>query len=79
MPEEWTDAQLDAAYAAFRAHERGVEFNEFGEHVCSECGYAYSWPEGPEGRYKVQRGRSARHLMNEAFRAARNHTDGSEA
>lgn len=65
-----SDEALDAAFAAFRAHERGEEFNEFGEHVCSECGYAYSWPSGIDGRQTVPARRRQRHIAREALRAA---------
>lgn len=67
---EPSDAALDAAFTAFRAHERGEEFNEFGEHVCSECGYAYSWPSGTEGRQEVPPRRRQRHIARAALRAA---------
>lgn len=67
---EPSDAALDAAFAAFRAHERSEEFNEFGEHVCSECGYAYSWPSGVDGRQEVPARRRQRHIAREALRAA---------
>lgn len=66
---EPTDAALDAAFKAFRTHERKQEFNEFGEMTCSECGYAYTWP-GSDGRYVVQPRRRERHIAREALRAA---------
>jgi hypothetical protein len=66
---EWTDAQLDAAYVAFQAHARGSEFNEFGERVCSECGYAYSWSEGEKGQH-VEPRRASRHIARAALEAA---------
>lgn len=67
---EPSDAALDAAFAAFRAHGRGEEFNELGEHVCSECGYAYSWPSGIDGRQEVPSRRRQRHIAHAALRAA---------
>lgn len=40
-----TEAELDAAYAAFVAHSGPGRFiNEFHESCCTECGYAVSWP-----------------------------------
>lgn len=66
---EPSEAALDAAFAAFRAHERGEEFNELSEHVCSECGYAYSWPSGADGRQEVPPRRRQRHIAREALRA----------
>lgn len=65
-----SDADLDALYEAFKAHDRGVEFNELGEHVCKECGYAWSWPEGEQGRYVTPPRRLQRHIAREALRAA---------
>lgn len=65
-----SDEALDAAFEAFRKHDRGEEFNEFGEHVCSECGYAYSWPSGVDGRQTVPARRRQRHIARAALRAA---------
>jgi hypothetical protein len=67
---EHSDAVLDAVFESFKAHSRGVEFNDLGEHVCKECGYAYSWPEGEDRRYVVPFRRSQRHIAHEALRAA---------
>lgn len=63
-----SDAALDSAYKAFRAHERKQEFNELGEMVCAECGYAFSWP-GADGQIVPSR-RRERHYAREALRAA---------
>lgn len=67
---EPSDAELDAAYEAFRAHDRGEEFNELGEHVCSECGYAYSWPTGDPVIQVSPLRRRQRHKARAALLAA---------
>lgn len=73
---QWSDKQLDAAFKAFRSHERKQEFNEFDEMTCSECGYAYSWP-GADGRYVVRPRRRQRHIAREALNAAMSITKGN--
>lgn len=67
---EPSDAELDATYEAFRAHDRGEEFNELGEHVCSECGYAYSWPTGDPVIQVSPHRRRQRHKARAALLAA---------
>lgn len=64
------NATLDAVYDAFMAHSRGVEFNEFDERVCSECGYALAWPEGEDHKYVTPKRRRDRHIAREALRVA---------
>ena len=66
--QEPTDAELDAAHAAFTAHSRTrlSEDREADETVCDECGYATTWPLG----YRTEK-RATRHAAREAILAAR--------
>lgn len=58
--DEPTDAEVEAAYAAFKAHDGPErELNEYHERCCIECGDAMTWPGKKPDRRNVLHGMRA--------------------